>query len=335
MVGRLASTVFQNNAKSAMVVEDAYNISTGETRNSVFDSVKGIYSDSVKGLYANKGSIRELASIITQAKAGTLTKADMLERALGAMGSSLPSLLGQLGGSLFNGISGAAASILGEGASQTISVLYKNAEILIKAANITDAQDSAEFLAALTGNDDLMRIVNVQAESAVFGGILNSLMQFGIPELIDDAVDQAQSETVKRNALAYLSTSAVNGSDLAIINKVIDRIGIIAFLEQNPDAINRTLASFFFGSKDTIETWPAKRLELLTLLNRIDSHWSDYLRNGTYIKNLEPFSVMSADAKTLMMMADPERTLTMAAAQYQVRNVADVIHELYPNAYLR
>jgi len=330
MASRLASTVFQGSAKDAMVVEDAYKVSTAETRNSLFDSAKGIYGDAVSGLYANKGSIRELAAVVLAAKAGTISKADMLERSLSALGSSLPSLLGQLGGTLKNTIAG----FLPDGVGDTMGVVYNNAQLILSVANISNAQDSAEFLAELTGNSDLLKVVNIGAESAIFGGILKELMSFGIPELMDDVIDQIQNETVKANALAYLSTSAVNGSDLVMTNKIIDVIGLTAFLEQNPDAINRTLSSFFFGTLDTVDTYPAKRIELLALLTRIDAHWSESLRNGAYIKNLEPFTVCSPDAKTLMLMAAPERTLTLAAAKYPRNNINSIIKGLYPDAYI-
>lgn len=332
MTGRLAGTIFNGSGNDAMVAVDAYKVSTNETRNSLFSTTKGIFGQAIDGLYANKNSVRELANVIMLAKTGSISKADMLERSLGALGSSLPSLLGQLGGTLKNALSGAAGEFLGDGAQQRISALYDNAELLISAGSISDTQDMAEFLNELSGNSDLLKVVNIGAESAIYGGILKELISFGIPELVDDVVDQIESTEVKKNALAYMSTTAVNGSDLVIVNKVIDQIGLTAFLERNPDAINQLLISFFFGTKDTVETWPAKRMELFALLTRINVHWKEVMRNGTYVPYLAPFAVASKDAKSLFMMSDPERTLCLAATTYKPTPVVDVIKELYPNA---
>lgn len=334
MSSRLANTIFSGSGKETMLVQDAYKVSTSEPRNSLFDTVKGIYGDAVSGLYANKNSVRELASIIAQAKSGNINKAEMLERALGAMGTSLPSLLGQLGGTIMNGISGAAGSLIGPNAAKDIGIIYNNAKLLVSVKDISNAQDMADFLGELTGNSDLLRVINIEAESSIFAGILTQVVSFGIPGLVDDVVAQIQNEEVKKNALQYLSSSSVNGSDLVMINKIIDTIGITAFLEQNPDGVNRTLSNFFFGTLDTPDTYPAKRAQLIATLVKIDPHWSETLRNSVYVPYLGPFSVASTDAKKLLVMEEPERALTLAAAQFQAAPVRDVIKNLYPDAFI-
>jgi len=334
MPGALANTIFQGNSRDAMIVEDAYKISTNETRNSVFEASKGIYKDAVKGMYANKGSVRELASILQAAKNGNVDKVDMLGRTLGAFGSSLPSLLGTLGGTLKNKLESVAGDYISDDAKKFISVLYNNASTLISVADVNDAQSLLEFVSELTGNSELAQFVNLEAESALIAGLANELMSFGIPELVDEAIQQARDERVRANAWAYISTTAVNGSDLAMIDKIINEIGLTKFLENNPDAINSILAGFFFGTNDTVDKYPAKFTELTTLLTKINAHWSEYLRGGVYVANLGPYISASVDAKTLFYLYEPHKTRTMAAKGKQPRGVVDVIKGMYPDAYI-
>lgn len=332
MATGLANTLFQGNSQDAMLVKDAYGVSTKETNNSLFDSVKGIYSDSVSGLYANKGSARQLASLVTAAKNGNVSKTDMLDRALSAMGSSLPGLLGTLGGTLKNKIASAAGELIGPEAEKNVNILYGQLGTLVKVANVGDADSLAEFISELTGNSDLVKLINIEAEAAIIGAIASQALAFGIPGLLDDVMEQARSQESRDKAYAYMSTSAINGSDLATINKVIDKIGLAAFLQANPDAINMILSGFFFGTQDTIDTYAAKRLELVTLLVRIDPHWNEYMRNGTYITNLEPYVTASPNAKTLLLMAEPDKTAVMIAANWPPKTAGSVVQDTYEGA---
>lgn len=334
MTTSLANTIFQGNSSNAVVVEDAYKISTQESRNSVYDAGKGIYADAIKGMQSNKGSARELASLITASKSGSVNKMDMLTRGLSALGSSLPSLLGTLGGVLKNNLSSVAGDLIGDNASKAVSILYGNAELLLSVADVDDTESLVKFVNELSGNSELAKFINIEAESAIIGGMASMLMQYGIPEMVDDVIAQARSDAVKANAYAYLSTEAVNGSDLAMINKVIDQIGITMFLANNPDAINSILSGFFFGTKDTVDTYPAKRTELLTLLVRINPNWFQYNRAGTWVPNLGPFNISSKDAKTLFCTSDPERSFVLAAKGYPPNAATSVVKALYPDAYI-
>lgn len=332
MAKSLSSTIFQNNAQSAVLVEDAYKVSTKETRNSMYDSVKGVYADAVSGIYSNKGSATTLIGLIKQSQTGNISRADMLSRALGAMGTSLPSLLGTLGGTIKNKISDVAGDMIGPDAAKTVDVIYNNLGTLVKVASVGNAEDLAKFVSELTGRSDLMQLINIEAESAIISAMATELMSFGIPGIVDDLIESSQSPQVSANAWAYISTDAINGSDLVTVNKVIDKIGLAAFIERNPDAVNMLLQMFFFGTNDTPDTYVAKRAELLATLVRINPNWSKYSRNGVMVDNLEPFSLASKDAKTLFYLAEPERSVCLLALSYKKSNVSTVIGDLYPKA---
>jgi hypothetical protein len=342
MAASLANTIFQGNSRDAMVVSDAYKISKNETRNSMYDSVKGIYSGAVDGLFANKSSITTLAGLVKQSKGGNVDKISMLNSALGAMGSSLPSLLGTLGGSLKNVLGDAAGSLIGPGAEKSIEVLYKNAGMLIGAADIDSTHDLLKFVNAMAGDSELTQFINIEAESAIIGGIAKNLMDFGLDDLVDEAIEMGRTEQVRQNAFAYMSVAAVNGplgsgvggSNLDMINKVIDNIGITKFLEYNPDAVASIIAGYNFDPTYTVADYPAQRTKLLNTLLRINANWDKKLRGAEYIPNLGPFLKQSASSKTLFCMSPPLRTLSLAATGKATANVGTVVKTLYPNAYM-
>lgn len=334
MGSRLSNTIFQTNGRDAMIVEDAYRISNDQPKNTIFDSAKGIYSDGIEGLKTNTSSVRELTNLIMGAKRGTVDKADMFERALSAMGSSLPSLLGSIGGALKNQLSSAAGTLIGPDAEKSVDVIYGSLDKIVQVASVNDIDGLAEVINELTGNSDLMKVINIEAEAAILGGLTSQLIRYGIPDLIDDVMEQSASDAAIKKAYQYVSTDSIVGTDLATINRVIDKIGLAAYLEVNPNPIRNILNSFFFGTDDTIDKWPAKRVLLLSTLNRIDPHWQEYNRNGTYVKDLNAFTLASTDAKKLLQMADPEAMLSMVAPSFLSTGVSSVVKSLYPDAYV-
>lgn len=334
MGSRLSNTVFQTNGRDTMVVQDAYRISNDAPKNTVFDSLKGIYTDGIEGLKTNTSSVKELTNLILSAKRGTVDKAEMFERALGAMGSSLPSLLGSIGGALKNQLASVAGTLIGPDAEKSVNVIYGNLDKIISTAGVRDLEGLADVLTELTGQSDLMKVINIEAEAAVLGGLMQQLMKYGIPDLIDDVVAQSASDEAIKKAYQFVSTDSIVGTDLDTVNRVIDKIGLAAYLEVNPNPVKNILNMFYFGTDDTIDKWPAKRALLLSTLNRIDPHWQQYNRNGTYISDLTAFASASTDAKKLLNMADPEARLSMIAPSFLPNGVSTIIKSLYPDAYV-
>jgi len=334
MSSRLSNTIFQTNGRDAMIVEDAYRISNDAPKNTVFDSLKGVYSDGIEGLKTNTSSVKELTNLILSAKRGTVDKADMFERALSAMGSSLPSLLGSIGGALKNQLASVAGTLIGPDAEKNVNIIYGNLDKIIKVAGVNDIDGLAEIVNELTGNSDLMKVINIEAEAAILGGITQQLLRYGIPDLVDDVMAQSASDEAIKKAYQFVSTDSIVGTDLATINRVLDKIGLAAYLEVNPNPIKNILGSFYFGTDDTIDKWPAKRALLLSTLNRIDPHWEEYNRNGTYVKDLNAFTTASTDAKKLLNMADPEALLTLIGPSFLSTGVSSVMKTLYPEAYI-
>lgn len=333
-MGRLSSTVFQTNGRNTMLVQDAYGISNTETKNTVFDSLKGVYSDGLSGLVTNTSSVKQLTQLILAARTGTVDKAEMFERALGAMGSSLPALLGSIGGALKNQISSVAGTLIGPDAEKAVNVIYGSLGKLVKVSNVGDIDGLAELVNELTGNSELMKVINIEAEAAVLGGITQQLLRYGIPDLVDEVMAQSASEEAIKKAYQFVSTDSIVGTDLATVNKILDKIGLAAYIEANPNPINNLLSGFYFSSTDTVDVYPAKRALLLSTLARIDPHWEESARGGTYVKNLNAFGIASTDARKLLMLGDPEKMLCMISQSFLAANCNTVIKSIYPNAYV-
>jgi hypothetical protein len=332
--GRLANSIFQGRPSDKLLVKDTYEVTNTETRNSVFETTKGIYSDAIDGLKGNTSSPRELTELVLGAKNGNLTKMEMVEKALGTMGSSLPSLLGQVGGTLANVL----GDTLGESGygdiAQLGKLLYGAAPTFIKGADVDDADSLIRFVGELTGKGDLMEFVNLGAEAGILSGIAKQLVRYGVGDLVDDVAEMAHDESVKNAIFRAIIENAINTSDLKSVNKALDKLGADGLLAERPNAIAEILAGYKFPEDFDMRLAAAERVKLISTLARISIYWSTKLRNGVAIPDYKNWVALGTDAKVLMMMAEPERTMAISCGAIRPMNVAGVQAELYPAGYV-
>jgi len=332
--GRLANSIFQGRPSDKLLVKDTYEVTNTETRNSVFETTKGIYSDAIGGLKGNTSSPRELTELVLGAKNGNLTKMEMVEKALSSMGTTLPSLLGQVGGTLAN-VLGDTLGDAGFGDVASLGkLLYGAAPTFINGADVDDADSLIKFVGELTGKSDLMQFFNLGAEAGILSGIAKQLVRYGIGDLVDDVAEMAHDESVKNAIFRAIIENAINTSDLKSVNKALDKLGADGLLSERPNAIAEILAGYKFPEDFDMRLAAEQRVLLISTLVRISPYWSTKLRNGVPIQDYKNWVALGEDAKVLMMMAEPERTMAISYQAIRPNTVAGVQAELYPNGYL-
>jgi hypothetical protein len=315
-------------------VKDTYEVTTGETRNSVFDTAKGIFSDAIGGLKDNTSSPRDLMELVMGAKGGSLTKMEMVDKALSAMGSSLPSLLGQVGGTLQNAL-GDTLKDAGFGEVADLGkLLYGAAPLFVKGADVDDADGLIRMVGELTGKSELMQFFNLGAEAGILSGIAKQLVRYGVGDLVDDIAEMAHDESVKNAIFAAIIENAINTSDLKSVNKALDKLGADGLLAERPNAIAEILAGYRFPEDFDMRNAEAERAYLIMTLTRISSYWTTKLRNGVLIRDYKNWVALGSDAKTLMLMAEPERTTAISCGAIRQNTVGSVQAELYPAGYV-
>lgn len=333
-MGRLSDSMFQGRPSDKMLVKDTYEITTGETRNSVFDTVKGVYSDAIGGLKTNTSSPRDLAELIIGAKQGSLTKSEMLEKALDAMGSTLPSLLGQVGGTLQN-VLGDTLTKAGYGSVAELGKLvYGNATTFVKGANVDDADSLIRFVGGLTGKSEMMEYFHLGAEAGILSGLAKMMVTYGIGSLVDDLVEMAHDESVKDAIFNSILENAINVSDLVSVNKAIDRLGADGVLAERPNAIAEIMAAYRFPEDFDMRLADTQRDYLIATMARISPYWTTKLRNGTEIPDYTNWLAIGTDAKILMLRVEPYRTYAIGAGGVRKSSNGLIMGELYPAAFV-
>lgn len=333
-MGRLSNSIFQGRPSDKLLVKDTYEVTTGETRNSVFETAKGIYSDAIGGLKSNTSSPRELVELVLGAKNGSMTKMEMLDKALGAMGSTLPSLIGQVGGTLQNTL-GDFLKDNGYGeAAEFGKVLYGAVPTFIKGDDVNDTDSLIRFIGELTGKSDVAQFFNLGAEAAILSGLAAQLVKYGIGDLVDDLAEMAHDQSVYDSIFAGILENAINMSDLKSINKSLDKIGADGVLAERPRIVAEIIAAYRFPEDFNMATLDTERAYFIATMLRITPYWSTKLRNGVVTLDYTNWGVVSSDTKTLMMRAEPERTMCIAGPGIRASAVNMIQSELYPNGYV-
>lgn len=332
MATRLANSIFQGRSTDKLITEDAYSIVDNITRNAFFDSIKGVYSDLIDNLNtkAGKNAIKDL---IKAATSETVDKEQLLDKALNTLGTSRYGILKNLNGSIKTKLVEAGSVLMGDSSKKVIDIVYNELKISTTTDNVNDAGDLIDLIKDISGGEELLEMIDVEAESAVVGGLLSSAISEGIPEVMDDILDLTGNSTVKVNALAYAAKDALNSGRTDTVNKIIDEIGANKIFETDNKATKTLLSSFTLEGKSVSEH-TAARTDLVDTLTRLDADWDKESRNGEKVFSLSAYSNMSEDSKKLLLQEEPQRTLALAVDSYKTKSVDEVIKELYPNALL-
>lgn len=334
MSSRLSSTIFQGRSTEQMLAVDAYEVIDSAPRNTIYDSAKGIYGTAIQTLKTDKDSVTKLASLVRDYNTGYLDKTAMMTRALGIMGSSLPSLLGGLAGGLKDKITAFAGEGISPAITKAYDVVSKATSTYIQSADYDQTYALTQVMGELLDDPDLLDFINVEAESSILGAIANEAIAYGMPGLVSDMIANNKSDRVRYNAWSYVSESSINYSNFEYLNFSLDQIGSTGVLQQVPDAVVRIPEHYTFPVSVKPNQYEGLLAEMVETIARIDPHWNQELRNGEWVYSLRAYMRASADAKTLFSKQEPHRSLFMAADMVRETPVRDVMTTLYPNAYI-
>jgi hypothetical protein len=187
------------------------------------------------------------------------------------------------------------------------------------------------LLSQYTGAPELIEQFDLQAEVALLDTIVSKAVDLGVPAAYQAVMDSIADDRVKTQvALRNLRLAALR-SDLSTINAIVDQTGRAAALAKEPSLVTDILRYYSWGSGVSRKEYPSKRDELLNTLDRLDSNWARKQRGGRWVDNLEPFSVASSQALTLLEQSSYQLQAMMAPS-YSPANYRTVVRKYHPFA---
>lgn len=201
---------------------------------------------------------------------------------------------------------------MGESNAQ-LKVIIDGVEKAIDGKDLSTANGVAALIAGLTGDDNLMSVMDVGPQMSVVKGFIDKAMELRLPEAVDLLIETFDKEDEKNKLKLYSTQNAALNGDIDFINKQIDNndIGPGAIMALNPDLIYTTLMNYSLnGESPTVE----HATKLLEILNKLDKNWMSYERDGVRIEDLSAVANASHDALRVLMKNESTMTAAIIAS---------------------
>jgi hypothetical protein len=206
-------------------------------------------------------------------------------------------------------------------------------------ARTDNAMGVFKALARLTGNDALGGVVSDIAKDSAFGALLTEALELGVPDAIDEIMNQVKDKELAKQRLIASLQSIVLRCDLASLRKVIEYIGAEAVIAKMPDAVMFLLAGYRFPPRTKPADYAALKAYLVETLGLVQPTWTLTKRNGVDVPALAPFSRISRDASIVLLShttpalngLDPEYLVpVLCAKSYTLQDIQILGKKFYP-----
>jgi len=324
-----AGTIFSGFGTDDVLGVDVYKQDTSAPQNSVWDAAKKAAGDTANAIRKRPGLLSDLASIAISAKTGG-DKASMTARLAGILGQGGAGPLGELSSSVQNTMF--AGLGLSPETAKGVKLAIGEAVTLTSSGNLTDAQGLASVVSRITGNSELFKAFDLEAQAAMFSAIFNEAINLGVPSMLDMLKEYASDPSVWENAYVASAPQAMLNGDLDTLAKIISEVGANAVLGETPDAINLIISNYKFGRGITPDMHPAILAKMIAVLVSLNPYWDTYLRAGVRVINFGVFTTASEDSITLFKTSDFYRPTILVAPNYPAFDLVELAKVDYPGA---
>lgn len=323
----MAATELLTTPTQGITDQDVYKVDGVSTITDVKDVLSTVTSDVVNAARNTPGFAANMASVVAGVKSGSMTKADAAMRVAGVLGGN-SGILNKLSNTVKTNVLG-TLGIEGKKADAVMTTIAGVARVA-QYGDVTRISDMMDIFGTVTGNDELMSMVDLGAEAALLGGIMREVISLGIPDGIQILMQQASSPE-QRYQIGYQNLSyGIYSGDVNTMTYLIDAVGAATVKANYPTYIRDFLARYKrpLGMKEP--SYPVEKAKIIALFNQVDTNWDKSLYGPNYIPSLTPFSQMSDDARAVFM-STPEHQVQILLAQTTVEvDLVQWIKENYP-----
>lgn len=224
---------------------------------------------------------------------------------------------------------GQAANLVAQ--QPNLAIAYKNITTIVDATKDIDSiNDLSKLINTIATNDEFAKVIDLRAQFSILSSIMSESSRLGITGVIDSVVDNITDTKDKKKFLLSELNTYLKYCNLEAITKCVSLAGGKAILARAPDAINQILTNYRFATTTKPSQYADLLDDLVALLTSIDSHWNQYIRAGVWVSNLEPFTKISNDAKSLFMVSDDYWDKVALAPDYPAKSIKELAKINYP-----
>lgn len=338
---------------TALTIQDDISSVARDAVDSVTDAFKTITDpkEIVKAVKAGKLDKSLLNGIPTSKEEAMGILKGISDRALGSIvslenlkGEFLTDILASIGfknnaKELANGILGLPGSTSPiEALANTdpkLKIIFNAVETVKNTGDKESAAGIASMINAITGNSELAKVLDIESQFAVMNTVMAKSYEYNIPGLADTFMNQATTDAEKRKLAIMFGQKAFPNANFDTMNTVLNAVEKQSIPALFPNAVPQVLKGYKFLPAH----WGSNHTQLMDLANafiemleRIDTHWYQYERNGVWITNLEVYKDASEDAVTVLSMIEIHRLNLIVAKLFQTEDMIVATKKLLPKA---
>jgi hypothetical protein len=331
-MSRIAQPAFNGAPTDELAAVDVYGTTDAEQR-SAFTSAYTAFgegldvvmnkSKEVSGKVVQKAKdgeldVNESRKVVQRALKGSRTDIDRI----GTAASDL--LLGDVAkGSMLDQLGG------GKNYYKSIKVLTQNGQHNIDNADYDSVSGILAMVSDVTGSG-AFEATNLAVEAAVLHTAIEQLTDLGVPELVDDVMQEIKDEqlrkTVARRSAGRLATSG----NIDTIEIALNSVGAPPLTASQPTLPQQVLARYKLKEGSTRADYPERLVQLVRVMNQLKPDWFWTYRGSERVWNLAMLSTASDDARLVLLSDEEYRTPTLIASSYPQRDVTRLMKDMYP-----
>lgn len=218
------------------------------------------------------------------------------------------------------------------GVNDDLRVIVGTVEKAINYGDFNSVNGIANFVAELTGNDSLIKTLDIGPQMLMVKTVMNQAFSLRLPEIADILIDSFSNRDEQRKLRLYATYNAAQYSQLKFINRAVGDIdiGSAAIIGMFPDLPNEILKNYTISEEDKNKSLLSLSNELITLLLSLDKECFYYTRNGVRINSFEVMNNASDDAINVLKMNDQTFIHACLAESYKATNITELTLKMRP-----
>lgn len=215
--------------------------------------------------------------------------------------------------------------------NSTLRAIVDNEDVKkLMAKDWKDINDLSTIMYNLTGNSELVKIVDMEGTFALLNQTVKTARMFGMPELYDSVIDQIKIEDDKAAFALQQIPQCYSTNDYYWINRSLELTNAGTILSNYPDMLEGLVSGY--TRKDKTGSPVTQASDLFDLLNRFGGDWNVTNSNGTTVKNMALYRKASPDLLEAMLLMPEHQTCAAIVSSSKYTGDATAV-DLFRNQY--
>lgn len=325
MTVKLADTIFSTKPIEDLLVADVYEVEDGGVKSKVADLIEK--SGSKLSLSTNTKNMAKNLSGLVDIKNGKLKfDPSMLKGRLDDIKGNIKGTLRTLGPAQLDNILGQyGTSIDG---LKDIRVGVKGIIKDFDPKQFTTIKGITGLLSGVVGVDDVISYFDLEAEYALFSGIVDEVIGLGFPEavgsILDALKDNASDPEIMQGVVRKNLPGIIATGDLDAILSAISISGVEALLSTQPNMLEETVRRYRHPRDLDKSKLPQQATKFVGLLDSLRGDWSYTYRDGVKTSDLTIYAMASGDSIELFSLIEEHVVPSLIAGKYREESIINL-----------